>query len=214
MRYWPEPTPASFEWRAWADWLAREFARIAQTFTNPDPVWDDAEVNLDTARPGATSPPGFEQFRDSGAGSTGVFAYHFSPTQLEEVFFSKQLPHSFRQYSAEIRPHIHWSPKGTNTGTVRWGLEYTVANYDDAFPVTTTIYAQDAGSGTAYQHQIAVFTAIPATALEISTILKCRLFRDAAHANDTYNADAVALSLDFHIEKDSDGSEGEYIKRF
>lgn len=215
MRYAPEPVPRLSDLALQA-YLDRELSRLADTLRNPDPAWDDLRVALSTAKPGATNPPGFSKLKDDGAGSTGVFAYHFDASTDEEVFFDVQLPHGFKEYSALLKPHLHWCPTTTNTGNVRWGLEYTWANYTGTFGNSTIIYARQAGSGTAYQHQIAAWSGIVATGMTISSVMLCRLFRDAnatgADADD-YTADAAALSFDLHIELDSLGSEREYTKR-
>jgi hypothetical protein len=211
MRYRPEAFRGTI-----ADipgYLSRELSRIASAILNPDPVWDDVKVSLTTAKPGATKVPDFIKFRDNGAGSTGVYCYHFDKSTIEEVFFDVQLPHSFWEYHGVLKPHIHWAPVDTGTGTVRWGLEFTPASFGTAFPTTSIIYAENAGAGISRQHQIAQFTDINATDLAISSVILCRLFRDASNGNDTYNADAAAVSVDFHIEKDSSGSIAEYIKR-
>ena len=137
------------------------------------------------------------QFRDNGSGSTGVYEAAFDDGIEEEVQFSIELPERYAQYT-DIVPQIHWSPgSSTGTGTVRWGLEYTVAVVGSAFPTTTLIYVEDAGSGTAYDHQTADFAAIDGSAITIDAIIAGRLFRDATHANDTFTGDAFGLDLRF-----------------
>ncbi|MCU0810608.1 MAG: hypothetical protein MUE59_06160 [Thiobacillaceae bacterium] len=213
MRYRAEPPPRGATSDQIAEYLERELSRISQALSNPDPLWEDYRVTLASAKPGATNPPGFEKLKDNGAGSTGVFAWHFSATALEEVFFEVQLPHAFVQFRGTIEPHIHWCPTTTNTGVVRWGLEFTGANFGDVIGNSSIIYAQEAGLGTAYRHQIAKWSGIDARTFAISRVFSCRLFRDAANAADTYSADAAALSFDFHLQVDALGSEVEYTKR-
>jgi hypothetical protein len=211
MRYAPEPILNSDPKRI-AEYLQRELYKLSDTLRNPDVVWEDLRVSLETAKPGATKVPGFEKVRDDGAGSTGVYAYHFDDSTIEEVFFEVQLPHAYKQYSP-ISPHIHWLPKGTGTGVVRWGLEYSFTNIGEVFPTTSIIYAENAGSGSAYMHQIGEFSTILCPDKKISSVMLCRLFRDASHGNDTYTGDAVGLTFDIHIQLDTNGSEVEYIKR-
>lgn len=193
------------------EWIRRELDKLRALYLTPAYTWDDLGVSLTTAKPGATRQPGFEKFKDDGAGSTGVYAWHFDGSAVEELFFERQLPHAIRQLQGELRPHIHWSPKTTSAGNVRWGLEYTGVSPLGVFGNTTIIYAEDAAEAHS-THQIAQFPAIDATTLAISSVLVCRLFRDAAHGNDTYAPDAVATSFDFHIELDGRGSEQEYVK--
>jgi hypothetical protein len=131
---------------------------------------------------------------------------------MQELFADIQLPHAWA-YGTSVSPHLHWSPgNSTNTGVVRWGLEYSWANYGDAFGSSTTIYAEQAGGGVAYQHQIAEFPDITATGKKASSVLMLRLFRDGANGADTFAGagGAFALSFDLHIQLDKLGGVTEY----
>jgi hypothetical protein len=179
-----------------------------------DNAWTDLRVPLNTAKPGATKVPGFAQWRDNGSGSTGVFAYHFDPTSVEEVFFDAQLPHSYKQGS-ELRPHLHYVlPTAPGAGdTLKFGLEYTWSNVNGLAPTTSFLYATEtfAGDEDANTQYIASFTpAISESTMKVSAMISCRLFRDAG--NDTYASDAAVLEFDFHYQVDSLGSGSEYQK--
>lgn len=175
-------------------------------------VWEDLRVPMTATKGGGVRDPGFSQFQDDGSGSTGVFTYMFSASTEEELFFSAQFSHT-KKNGTDIVPHVHWSPTNTNTGTVRWGLEYTWADINGNLGNTTIIYAEDAGSGTADDHLIAGFSAITGSGITgVSSMIVCRIFRDAGHANDTYNADSAMLEVDFHFEVDTMGSRQETAK--
>lgn len=177
------------------------------------PGWDDLRVSLVNAQKGGVQDPDFIQVKDDGSGSTGVFAYGFDAGTEEELFFAVQIPHDWKEGTA-IRPHIHWCPTNTNTGSVSFGLEYTKATNGSAFGNTTILDVQQAGSGTAYEHQIAAWDEISMTGDKISTMLLCRVFRDAGGSlgTDDYNADAVLLEVDFHYKRNDLGSRAEYKK--
>ena len=146
---------------------------------------------MDRAASGANAPT-LAAFRN------GLYALSFSANTMQQTWFALQLPHSWAQ--TDVRMHIHWSPgNSTNTGVVRWGLEYSWANIAEAFAASQTIYIEQAASGIAYDHQLAAWIQIPASNKLLSSILLCRVFRDAAHANDTFNAVAFGLSVDAHI---------------
>lgn len=211
MRYAPEYIQ-TLDTRELNTYLFRELQKIQNVLINPDPYWEDYRVLLTATKLGGSKDPGFQKLKDNGAGSQGVFAYHFDKAQEEELYFEVQLPHAFFEYHGVLKPHVHWCPIDTGTGTCRWGLEYTGANFGDVIGNTSIVYAEQAGSGTAYKHQIAAFTDIDSSSYAISRVMACRLFRDATNGADTYNADAVALSVDFHIELSSPGSELEYQK--
>jgi len=178
-------------------------------------MYEDLQVPLITAKVPGSAGPDWVQFMDDGASSpsTGVFAHAFDAGTEEQVYFNTQLPHGWKAGTA-ISPHVHWSPSNTNTGTVSWGLEYTVQNVDGTFPASVIVYANDAGSGTAKDHQIAAFSDITMTGKTLSCMLVCRFFRDATGVGgtDNYNADAWAHEFDFHIQMDALGSRQEYVK--
>jgi hypothetical protein len=175
--------------------------------TADNPLWDDLRVSLARATTGSANPT-MSSFRD------GVQAYAFSASQMNQLWFDCQIPHAWLEGS-EVRAHIHWSPgNSTNTGAVLWGLEYTWCNAElapgDTFPATQTVYFTDAAHGAAYSHQIAPFPNLDGTGKRVSSVLMCRVFRDATNGEDTFTGAAFALSLDFHIQLGSDGSVVEY----
>lgn len=186
---------------------ADKYLRGDGTWQTKDPqVWDDLRVSLSTAKPGVTS-PSYDTFID------GVEAYAFSKTVEQSVQFEVQLPHSWVQ-GTELRPHIHWSPgASTDTGVVRWALEYTwanpVASPGNVFPNTVTLTGDQAAAG-AYHHQITSFGTISGTGKRVSSVLVCRLSRVGNASQDTFDDVAFGLSVDFHILNSGDGSVDEY----
>ena len=78
------------------------------------------------------------------------------------------------------------------------------------FPANTVVIEQTSAllaTDSKLGHQVCDFaTHISGEGIGMSSVLNCRLYRDPTHADDTYGADAVALSADFHIEKDRRGS--------
>lgn len=174
-------------------------------------TFDDLRVSPLTAKLRGTSDPSFEQFKDNGATSVGVFCFHFSKTIVEEIFFTVQLPHGYKEGS-DIYPHVHWSPIDTDTGSVVWRLEYVWQNFGGTFGDTSNISVVDPAEGVAYKHQIAGLPVIDGTGGTISSVLVCRLYRNGAAVKDTYDNKAALLEFDFHYEADTDGSNQEYVK--
>lgn len=154
-------------------------------------------------------------------GSSGPQIWHFRNNQgVESMSFTVQMPHSWKE-GTTIYPHIHWLGKASAAGNVEWNLEYSWVNYDpvtpQVFPAITTSTVVVNGPFVLNAHNITALTAgnvgISGTGKKISSILICRIWRDAENAtNDTYNADAGVLFLDFHYQLDSYGSRQEYIK--
>ncbi len=63
----------------------------------------------------------------------------------------------------------------------------------------------------AYMHQIAGFAEIPGTGKRASSVLMCRLARLASSASeDTFDAVAFGLSVDFHFQSAGHGGIDEY----
>ncbi len=174
--------------------------------------WDDLRVTLDKGSNSASL--------DYLSGSTGPQIWYFRNNGTEEAMsFTVQLPHGWKEGST-IYPHIHWIPKSTGSGNVEWNFEYSWANYDpvtpQVFPAITTSTVISTGAFTAKTHNITALTSgntgIDGAGKKISSILICRIWRNSSDANDTYNADAGVLFLDFHIQIDGYGSHQEYIK--
>ena len=195
---------------------AQTVAEVAGRVT-PD-QWNDLRVPFNSVKVGPINEPDFEKWRDDGDGSTGLFGWAFSPTALEQVFFDAQLPHTYVEGS-RLAPHCHFLPMTVPTvgQTVRFGLEYTWSNVWGVFPQTTTIYAErtfvEGSTDQQFQQMIGGFDPdIEESDMEISAMLSCRFFRDAAHANDTYTGDVVVLEFDFHHLVESFGSVGEFSK--
>jgi len=167
-------------------------------------VWDDLRVPMTSVSKGGANDPDFAKVQDSGGTTTGVYSYHFDKNTEEELFFSVQLPHTWRQESG-IEPHAHWAPTDAGTGTVVWGLEYTWANIGSAFPATSLLTVADPGDGTADKHQLASFGTIDGAGFTHSSMLLCRVYRAAGATSDNYDADAALLEVDFHYEINSLG---------
>jgi hypothetical protein len=167
-------------------------------------VWDDLRVPVNSVRRLGFSDPDWVQFRDDGAASVGVYALAFDDGTDEEVFFTAQIPHAYREASS-ITPHVHWSPSDGNAGNVTWKLEYTWANIDGTFGNTSTVSVTDSTDSTSHKHLVANMTAISGAGKTISSMLQCRLYRDVSDGDD-YASDAFLHEIDFHFELDTIGS--------
>ena len=151
---------------------------------------------------------------NSSPATRGVILKYFSPTTVNEVYFEAQLPHTWEE-GTELRPHIHWTPNSAGAAgeRVTWKMEYTFAGIGDIFPDTQiltgdkNIYDEDLIKG---KHYITSLGAIDATGKKLSSMLVCRLYRDAE--NDTYTDFAGALEIDIHFKINMLGSRQEFIK--
>jgi hypothetical protein len=187
-------------------------------------VWDDLMVYPDATNRGNSNAPSWggqseNAFKKNAAGtSQGVFLWMFSPTTEQELYFTVQIPHSYK-VGTDIYPHIHWTTaSGTPSGTnVVWGLEYSVVAIGSNFPTTSTLTANSViasigtPSGTG-QHLITAFNPISGTNLTISTVIICRVYRAATDVNDTFANETGILGIEFHYERDTEGSRTQYTK--
>jgi hypothetical protein len=161
-------------------------------------LWDDITGEI-TVKGGGANNPSWAAFLG------GIYAYQCSATTMQEVWIDFHILHDVAP-GTPLYPHIHWAVNGTNTGVVRWGIEYTVAkgHQQQVFPATTTVYVEQAATGTPYQHMIAevsLANVIPATNIEVDSLVLTRIFRDASHANDTQTGAAFLLMADLHYQK-------------
>lgn len=161
-------------------------------------VWDDLRVPVESTGKGSTRAPGFGKFLDDGSGSQGVWVQWFDDGTEEELYFTVQLPHSYK-VGSDIQPHIHWVTNDSNEGDVVWGLEYSWVNMGEAFGNTSILTETASNEGEAF-HQITSLGLITGTGKSYSSMLVCRIFRDASNSADTFTKDAGVLEVDFHFQ--------------
>ena len=182
-------------------------AEDIQTHHSDKTTWDDLRVSANAVRiQGVLNVPDWDNI-----GGGDLYALAFSSETMEQVFFTVQMPHSWRE-GTDLHPHVHWMPENDGAGDVRWGFEYEWVNIGDAYVSSTLLYSLDPAERTTLEHQLADFGDIDGTGKMFSSMLICRLFRDAAHEDDDYASDAYMLEFDFHYEIDSLGSRQEYVK--
>lgn len=167
--------------------------------------WKDLVCGLDV-RSGASSPV-LTNFRD------GIYLWEFSSSVLMEFFANAHIGHDYK-VGTMLYPHIHWTVNTASVGTVRWGYEYTWARRHDStgqvhFPATQTIYVEQATDGDVYGHYVAETAegfGVPADTIEVDTLILFRVFRDAAHPNDTFPDPVFGFTFDLHYECDRDAT--------
>lgn len=151
-------------------------------------------------------------------GSTrGVFAWLFDYIGEQELWFSVQMPHGWKEGST-IYPHVHWTPIEDRAGdeVVKWGLEYTVAKVGGTFPEPTIISSSDLKPDAnddfvALNHLVTGLGSIDMTGMELSAMLMCRIFRDNS-VGDNHPHPVALMEFDFHYQIDAAGSLAPYDK--
>lgn len=179
-------------------------------------TWTDLLINPALASSNGNNKPVWSKFVE-----TNIFTWAFADAAVNEITFTVQLPHNYKEGST-IYPHVHWSST-TDPGTtrVKWVLEYQWVNHQTSFTATTTstesgfqIAGVTGRSVNAYEHIITPISSagLVGTGKSISSLLICRLYRDGSAADDTFTGTAFLLSADFHFEIDSFGSRGQFTK--
>jgi len=175
--------------------------------------FDDLRIAGSAVRLGVTAPT-LAAFGPSGS----IRCLRFDSGQHDEIYFEIQMPHSWKEGS-NIYPHVHWSPVSATAGDVVWQFDYIWADIGEAFGAPTTMTSDaTAAGGTAWVHKLSTLkdgssnAYIDGTGKTLSSMLVCRLHRDAGAGADTLAADVAFLEFDIHYEVDSFGSDEEYIK--
>jgi hypothetical protein len=177
-------------------------------------TWEDLRVDGNMTRVGESAPT-------FGVFLGGTYLQWFSKTTDNSVHFSVQMPHAWAE-GTDIYPHVHWVPNsdGAPAAHVVWTLEYTWQNAltGDVFHATsetsgtlTNPSSEVSGAGQ-HAHYITDLGDISGTGKTISSVLVCRLYRDADNAADDYDDTAGLLYFDIHYQVDALGSKDEYTK--
>lgn len=167
-------------------------------------MWEDLRAPAGNLTPGVTSPTW-------GNFVGNVKTYLFDPTKDEALHIQFQMPHRWAE-GTTISPHVHWAPMNTNTGNIKWELEYSWANLDGTFSAPTVITVTDAADGTTSKHQITDFADIAGTGKTMSSMFIARLRRLGTDVADTFTGNAALLEFDIHFQVNSMGSKEEYTK--
>jgi len=150
------------------------------------------------------------------SGSVGVMAWQFDKDVQNNVYFSVQVPHGWREGSP-LEAHIHWAGASTQLDSrPMFELEYTVATAGEVFTANTVARPVDVGYTSSdvieHSHQITEICHIDMEDRTISSMVMCRLSRIPDAVEDTYDDHVYILEVDFHYEKDTMGSNAQWNK--
>lgn len=177
-------------------------------------VWEELPPSpILGARLGATAPT-------LTAFVGGTEQYTFDAVN-DYVIGATEVTHNYKE-GTDISPHIHWATNGVDAGDtgVKWQLEYTIANMDNAAPfasafgATTTISIDTLipGGTTDRSHIKSPFSAdISGAGIKIGAYICWKLSRIAS-ATAAPAANPFALAIGFHIQVDTMGSRTENTK--
>lgn len=174
-------------------------AGAGHTIVLSQPTWNDLQINMSNARLPSALAPTYRPFFSSQVPA-------FSDTQINVLYFSAQLPHSYLEGS-DIEFHIHVAYPDAQAGNSVWYFTYSWANGGDEFAVALSSTVTVASPTVANRHQlIELNTAIDGTGKEISSVLACSIQRTGTSGSDTYPNEIYLLSGDFYYQSDTLGS--------
>lgn len=163
--------------------------------------WRDLTGELYTEGGGSTAPT-WTMFRQS------IFAHEFESSKINQGWITFHLNHDYA-LGTPILPHLHWSVNTTNTGSVRWGFEWTIAKghqqaTGSIFEATSLHYVTtNITEPSQYKHFVSEFAyadGIVSSLLEPDAMLLFRIFRDSP--NDTFPNSVFLLTSDLHYQSE------------
>lgn len=167
--------------------------------------WDDLQVQMAALRLPSASYP-------SWLGYKGCEVLNFSASQTNTVYFSVQLPHTYKE-GTDVKVHIHIAQTSNLSGTVALKLTYSWANVGEDFPSSTNEQlTYNIPINKADEHITIPLATLTGTGKKISSMILCSFSREGALAEDTFASTINLLGIDFHYEKDSLGSLNEWTK--
>lgn len=151
-----------------------------------------------TLREGVGNPAEIVSFKG------GTISYSFVANAVSEMYVNWDVPFNWKT-GTDLYAAIHWSPgSSTNTGDVRWGLEFTTAAVNGVFGDTNTFYVLGSADGTAFKHIQSLSAAYSGAAINQRFLI--RLFRDGANGADTFPDPAYLIGIDFYYQVDKFGT--------
>lgn len=155
--------------------------------------WKDLLAPFSSAKIPTSNAPTWTLFQPGGAG--GLYQYAFAVN--DEVFVTYHVDHDMKQ-DATMYAHMHWATNGTSTNSVKWEIEYSLADRSGSttFGSSTTFNIEGTPTATAYEHEVTE-AASGITTPEIDTIIIARIKRVTNGGTD--NTDTVfGITLDWH----------------
>lgn len=171
-------------------------------------VWDDFTMPITSASKTGTNDPDLTDFNGQG-----TYAYEFQDNVLaseDKVIFSFQMTHRYKLGSL-FEAHLHTTPDGAGGGVGRFGLTCTKADINSSWTTTTQykdINYTGRTNGVHYYDDFSTWYSCNS----FSCIMNCTLWRNSSDTNDSYSSGIYVHDIDFHIEMDSLGSNGELVK--
>ena len=170
-----------------------------QSITSTEPMWKAMYPSSGLVF-SDTNPPNKEILIGN------IKAKSFPVGQLAELHMAFNIPSDVSR-TEQLIPFVHWASSTTNTGNVRWGIEYSLAQRDQEFGASTDVGIIGAASGVIndlQHHEVFEGDRIPAQLPE--SVFAMRIYRDSANAQDTYPDDVYLLGVGMYYLSDRSGT--------
>ena len=201
----PAPTSTYMQALHWR--LTDVLREMAQAINGQD-VWEDLSFQAAGINPAGS--PDAASYDTTTYPGTLLFAGNLN----NHIAGVAQMPHAWREGSI-VRPHIHWTKPAADAGgaAVTWQFRWAAADPGDVLPAMSAYIAGTLTAGdltTAEKHNISDFGDMVMTGFAASAIVVWELRR--VGSTDAYNGTARLLAVDFHYQRNTDGSRFEYSK--
>lgn len=170
-------------------------------FVDDATVWDDIFIGFAGARVPAANAPSWTTF----IGNIGQYTFavnDYLPLSAVEI------EHSYEE-GTDFELHVHYATNGVDVDdrTVKWEIEYSLANINNVFPASTVVSAEDTiSAGTADRtHKYLSVATVTGTGVEMGSAIVMRVRRIASSGTEPSN-DPFGLMVGVHIKKNTVGS--------
>lgn len=160
------------------------------------------------------------QLKGTGLASSATWdntnlGWSFDPAATNTLEIVLHLDHGLDEVNGGAAiPLWYWAPLNTDTGNVRWQLEWKWYNPNEAAPAFTVQTFSSAAPGVASRLTKVSGTSITKTSPKIDSVVELKLSRLGADAADTHTGAAVLKWAGLHVRRDDGrGSVYEQAKR-
>ena len=160
-----------------------------------DYVITPSSVRLGGVAPGQAIVGNFEVLQFAGVGGA------------ESIYFESHVPPDWVTGS-DIEVHIHWAPTNANAGDVVWQMDYVCLKPENNEVLTAGVTSTSVTDSTQTLQDELLESGdmtISGAGCEINDVIGIRIYRDPAHASDTYASDASLVLIHFKYLSDKLG---------
>ncbi len=172
-----------------------------QTMVGTARVMKEVAISASVATLGASAPG------RAIVGNFSVLQFSGVGVIVEEAHFTFHIPRDYAS-GTDLDVHVHWAPTNANAGNVVWqmdGLALESNNNELLTDAPTSFSVTDATESLADELLESGDMNIPAVGLSPEDTVSIRIYRDPAHASDTYGSDVSLVLVEIKYTADKLG---------